>query len=223
MNLRNVFISIVLSVSLLGCENKMKNDVITTNQFHNIVQIERESYIKGYLESYKIFSADKEGKTVLELLVRPNQMPWPDPYAQIRIDMMSNINEEVKATRYEQEHPTKNYKTVSFTIDNSMKVDLSPFVWNRVEFRSTYTPSNIEPLTKWTNKWMDLEDKNPVDFNGFSNVVHSVTYPNSNNSFWYFMVDFGSAPADSFDELLITLKAMGITNITVGSFSQIEK
>lgn len=213
---------VFLIITLQGCDGKLESNTLSKNEFHKITQSERTFYINGYLESYKKFSSDKAGKSIMELLVRPNQMPWPDPYAQVRVDMLSNLNEEVKATRYEQEHPVNNFKVSSFKI-NSMNVDLYPFVWNRVEFRSTYTPKNIQPLTEWTNKWMDLEDKNTIDKNGLSGVIHSVTYPNTNNSFWYFMVDFGSSPTESFDDLLTVLNSIGITNITVGSFSPIEQ
>ncbi|WP_152604043.1 hypothetical protein [Methylotenera sp. N17] len=217
-----ILIVLLIIIGLMGCERKLENNNLPKDALHDIAQAERDFYISGYLDSYKKFSSDKEGKSILELLVRPNQMPWPDPYAQVRVDMLSNLNNEVKATRYEQEHPVKNFKVSSFTV-NSMNVDLYPFVWNRVEFRSTYTPKNIQLLTDWTTKWMDLEDKNPVDKNGLSGAIHSVTYPSSNNSFWYFMVDFGSAPTQSLDELLAVLSSMGVTNITVGSFSPIQQ
>lgn len=219
--MRNIIVILII-IGLLGCERKLENNNLSPNEFHDIAQAERNSYISGYLESYKKFSSDKDGKSIMELLVRPNQMPWPDPYAQIRVDMLSNLNNEVKATRYEQKQPEKNFKVSSFKV-NSMNVDLSPFVWNRVEFRSTYAPKDIQPLTDWTNKWMDLEDKNPVDKDGLSGVIHSVTYPNANNSFWYFMVDFGSAPTQAFDDLLTVLSSMGVINITVGSFSPIQQ
>lgn len=156
-----------------------------------------------------------------ELLVRPNNMPWPDPYALLRVDMASNVNGDFDAARYEPDTPQSGGISKTFSV-GALSIKLSPFVWSRVEVRGGPMPRDTKLLTEWANKWIDVKDSKSKDERGLQGVIHSVTYPTVLNGYCQFVVDFGSAPVESFDELLSVVAAFGWKHVEIGTFTALE-
>jgi hypothetical protein len=96
-----------------------------------------------------------------------------------------------------------------------MKITINPFVWNGCEFTVDKKP-NIT-FDNWAKKWMDIDDKKKPGADGFQNVIHSVTFPEEENSKWTMSVDFGSSPIEAFIELMTTLSGQGIKKVEVHS------
>ena len=98
---------------------------------------------------------------------------------------------------------------------NSMKVEISSFVWNGCELTFNKKPNNAYEI--WARKWIDIDDKKKPTADGFQNVIHSVTFPEEVDGKWTTSIDFGSAPIDAFKELLGILGRQGIKKIEVHS------
>jgi hypothetical protein len=183
---------------------------------------ERAHYLDGFRVSFKAWCQEKAGKCAAELLMRPNNMPWPEPYAQIRLDMVSNLNGNFEASRYEHELPRKALSSPRAFAAGRLTGDLYSVVWSRIEFRSKVAPSGLAPLSAWVTKWLDVRDTKAPGPDQLAGVIHGTTYPTTQAGTWQFMVDFGSAPVAAFEELLGALEQMGIREVAVGSFSPIR-
>jgi hypothetical protein len=194
----------------------------SVTDFIAVARAERNHYVKGFKASYEQWCKHKQNVCAAELLVRPNSMSVPDPYALVRLDMVANLNSKFEASRHEQDRPLQSFPRKSFAVSPSLRLNLSPFVWNRVEFRSVVAPRDIAPLTKWANKWIDVADTKPTEMGQFIEVIHSVVYPSLNSGTWQFMVDFGTAQPEALSELLLVLERMGLREVHVGSFSPMQ-
>jgi hypothetical protein len=183
---------------------------------------ERAHYLDGFRASYKAWCSEKAGVCAAELLMRPNNLPWPEPYAQIRLDMVSNQHGKFEASRYEHELPAKALATPRAAMTGRLKINLHSVVWNRIEFRSVAAPVTLAPLSAWVTKWLDLQDSRALGPDQLAGVIHSTTFPTNRSGVWQFMVDFGSAPVTAFEELLLTLEQMGVREVSIGSFSPIQ-
>lgn len=195
---------------------------MTPHELHALVSGERDRYVAEYVVTYKNYCASRENKCVAELLIRPNKMPWPDPYALIRLDMISNVSGVVDAGRFEKESPFTAFDARDVTLGNGFTFRLHPLVWNRVEVRARSHPLDVAGLTAWANKWMDVADTKPKDANGFSGVVHSVTMPTTEDAGTQFTVDFGTAPIESFDDFLKVVNEMKLRSVEIGSFGPVQ-
>lgn len=185
------------------------------------VQAAQIRYTQGYAEAYKAWCKEKNGNCVAELLVRPNGMNVPDPYALLRIDMVSNLNGKFEAARYEPDLSSMGSpKTLSFS--PRLAVTLSPIVWSRVEFMCLQKPSDLAQLTQWANKWIDPTDSKPPSKSGFSGVIHSITYPAAQSGGTRVLVNFGSSGPEAFYELLHALEATGIQNVQIQSSIHVQ-
>jgi hypothetical protein len=187
------------------------------DQLRETVVSERDHYLKSYRSAFADWCTKKRQVCVAELLVRPNGMGVPAPYDQIRLDFVSNLDGKFESSRYEHDSPLKQFGPRTYRLSSGMQIELSPIVWNRVEFTSSTVPARLEPLTEWANKWMDITDTKPVPKGELLGTVHSVVYPEKKFGLWRTEVDFGSADYSSFTELLAVLKRMGIERVAIGS------
>lgn len=180
-----------------------------------------EQYLQGYAKSYKEWCEEKQSNCVAELLVRPNGMGVPDPYALLRIDMASNLNKQFSGARFEP-NIQSSLIPKKYQVTAKLTATVSPIVWSRVEFLYVNESQDKSRLTSWTNKWLDPSDsKHPIK-GGFSGVVHSVTYPVKQAGTWRILVDFGSSGTEAFFEILQTLEAMGVREVQIRSSTNAE-
>lgn len=221
MRLRILILALLFVVTSAAVA-KTPNPMSQLAELTVLVQAERDHYVKGFATAYREWCREKQNVCVAELLMRPNGMSVPDPYALIRLDMVANLNQKFEASRYEHEKPFQLFQRKHLAISPSLQLEVSPFVWNRVEFRSSVEPTNIAPLTEWTTKWMDVTDSKPAEKGQFAEVVHNVIYPSMKGRTWQFMVDFGTAKPEALNELLRTLERMGLREVQLGSFSNIQ-
>ena len=83
-----------------------------------------------------------------------------------RLDHYEQVDGEGKPTElgadtYLNHQPT-NYKF------GQLNIELNPFFWHGCDFVFKQELTNIDWLKSWTKKWIDEEDKNPIDTNGLS-------------------------------------------------------
>lgn len=109
-----------------------------------------------------------------------------------------------------------NFAPMELTRGN-LTVHLNPFQWLAVEFELQKGElKSLDSLQAWSKKW--LLDQGPEQTRPFelSNVIHSVSRVRTDHQGrTTFDVDFGTAPKESFWELLDVLDASGITELCV--------
>ncbi|EJL72223.1 hypothetical protein PMI12_03964 [Variovorax sp. CF313] len=183
-----------------------------------IAKAERTAFIAGFEGALKSWCMSKKQSCASEVLVRPNSMSVPPPYDQLRVDFMSNLNGKAEIGRFHQPAPASRFKPHEVKFSDRMRIALHPFVWDRVQIRANGVPKQIEPLTAWAIRWIDLGDANAVATGKEQTVIHSVVYPSVEKGRWQTEIDLGTAPSEAVVDLLKALDQMGLTHIEMGTF-----
>lgn len=186
----------------------------------SIISQGREHYLDRYRSAIREYRG-RYHPSGPEVMFEPNGTTTPIPYRYFRIDLTSGAVSPPNFTEVNVD-PHAAFPATSFALQTGLRVLLHPFVWNAIEFVSHATPSDLSLLTRWVNRWLDFGDTKPQDNDGLSGVVHSVTFPVAKDKSWSFSVDFGSAPVEALEELLDTLPRLGITSVSIGSFTYLE-
>lgn len=211
-----------VSITLLAAAvDGRENNPMSQSELVQYLADERTYYLNGFRASYDAWCREKAGVCAAEVLMRPNGLTWPEPYVQVRLDMVSNLNGKFEASRYEHDQAARQVDALTLEI-GGLKVILSSVVWNRIEFRSTNAPKDVVKLSSWVERWLDVRDAKSPGPDHLAGVIHSVTYPTKSAGVWEFTVDFGSAPVAAFEELLGALAGMGLREVTVGTFTPIR-
>jgi hypothetical protein len=81
----------------------------------------------------------------------------------------------------------------------------TPVAWNGLTFRCSAFAFPEEKLVVWGNRWIHDEAPPLGPQDGLTGIIHSVTQPERVGGLMEFAVDFGSAPFQAFEELLLCL------------------
>jgi len=110
------------------------------------------------------------------------------------------------------------FEPLSVVFGDNLPVEIAPFYWDacNISVSGISEQTDWSLLVMWFAKWFDFEDRGNIDGEGFLGVVHFLSDPKFDGSKTEFQVDFGSAPVESFKELLDTLKASGATKVQIG-------
>ena len=93
---------------------------------------------------------------------------------------------------------------------------IAPFCWEDCAFVAEGSLEDWQAVLDWWNRWYDPDDNRPPDADGLAGVVHFMSEPVETEEGIEFSVDFGSAPAQAFMDLLTALDSMDMQNIRVG-------
>ena len=180
-------------------------------ELKEIIQRQRETYLRQLTEFYKIRTTGAK-----ELLLELNGEEQERIFKLYRLDYYEQVDG--------QSHPTElapdtyvSHPPIDYTL-GQMNIELNPFYWHGCDFVLDKMTNEIEWLKDWTKKWIDDEDKMPINSSGFSNVIHNVTRPTKNENGIKFSVDFGTADVDCFLDLIQQIEKQGIDNLKIGSF-----
>jgi hypothetical protein len=183
-------------------------------EFEEVIAHQRQSFVKQLKSFYEnrkegareiLMALNSEEETLLFKLYRPDYLIKADGEFKM---------EELSPDTY------SNHPPINFTY-GQMQVELNPFFWHGCEFIIDKEYNDIEWLKAWTKKWIDEEERLPVDSNGFTGAIHSVTYPTSENQKTKFTVDLGTASVDSFMDLVNCIKETGANRLIINSFDLI--
>ena len=183
-----------------------------------ILEQVREHYISAYIEvaeDYKKKFDQSSPEVLLEIGGNENK---PYPYRLYRMDLMSGSVEPPNMTDFNNDSHLV-FEPIVFTADGRLKVTLSSFSWNAVEFEGSCFPPDNEQIITWALKWLDVEEVKQLDENNFGGYIHSITYPEIDDNKCNFSVDFGTAPIDSFYELLHILMNLEVKELSIHSNS----
>lgn len=103
--------------------------------------------------------------------------------------------------------------------ENNLSVDLRPFQWNWMQLRILGLKSDADwtPIRDWFIGWFHEDD--PAD-DELLGGVHFLSDPEHRRDYSQVSIDLGTAPVDSFEELLDAIGQMGATGVQIGQFSE---
>jgi len=179
----------------------------------SIVEQVRAHYVARYVESLSSFVAAHSPAAAEALFEIPGEASYP--FRLYRADLASNSTtglkiEEVNVSTH------LDFSVVAAEGPNGAQITLHPIAWNGVEFQASPV-LNRPGLEAWALRWLDVNDGRRQDENGLQGVVHSVSDPEVQVGSTEFSVDFGSAPAEAFEQLVAMLWSTGSTHVTARS------
>ena len=184
-------------------------------ELKEIIQRQRETYLRQLTEFYKTRTTGAK-----ELLLELNGEEQDRTFKLYRLDYYEQVDG--------QSHPTElapdtyvSHPPIDYSL-GQLNIQLNPFYWHGCDFVLDKETNQIDWLKTWTKKWIDDEDKNPTDNDGLSNVIHNVTRPTKENNGIKFSVDFGTATADCFMDLIQEIEKQRILKLRIGSFEMIS-
>jgi hypothetical protein len=180
--------------------------------FDAVLSAARESYRAFFVR--RIAELRLGGKEcVVELLVQPNGRVSPHPFNLIRLDVMMGraddprlerlVDGAVRATREEE-----------FTLPGGLRVTASSVGWEEFVVSFSSPDFEIDALSDWLGRWMDVDETHAVDEHGLSGVVHGLAWE-AQGYRWLVNADLGSAPVDAARELLGVLSASGVARCEI--------
>ena len=207
----------ILGLSLCGC---VKKEVRSGSQLELAAFVEAA---RGhYVARYKSATLDYRAKfqpSHPEVLFDYPDSPYPVPYRYRRVDLASGAVNPPNVTEIGV-RPHQLGDPFKVAHASGIEITVYPSVWNAMKIEAGSIPTDIEPLTAWVWRWIDYGDTKPQDEVGFSEVIHSVTYPKTVGTEWLCSFDFGTAPRQAFEELMGALAEMGIRRVVFTSAEQ---
>ena len=99
----------------------------------------------------------------------------------------------------------------------SLSVTIAPFVWDYCQIFIPNGPKrfSFDPIKAWFLRWFDPNDENAADGAGLFGVVHFLSDPQQKEDGVSFAIDFGSAPIEAFEQLLVAIDETGAANAHV--------
>ncbi len=102
--------------------------------------------------------------------------------------------------------------------DNGVNVDLRPFQWNWIQLRIYGLQPDVDwtSIRDWFMRW--FQENDPAD-NELLGGVHFMSDPKDCGGCSQISIDLGTAPVESFEELLDALGQMGADHVKIGQFN----
>lgn len=103
--------------------------------------------------------------------------------------------------------------------ENDLNVDLHPFQWNWMQVRIFGLKTNTDwaPIRDWFIGW--FQENDPAD-GELLGGVHWLSDPEYGEDYSQLSIDLGTAPVESFEELLDAIGEMGATRVQIGQFEE---
>jgi len=179
-------------------ESSLATDVATVV---TVAQTKYRAYYETCIQAYR-----QRDSFVTELLILVNDGPEPIPekHRLWRTDAIWIENENTQPTQFEID-PAPAFAPITEVHTSGVKLTVYPFVWNACEFYFDSNESSWDAIDRWHVKWIDENDKKPQDKHGLSGVVHWLRQPIRDGNRVNLLLDFGSAPQDAFDEMIVAL------------------
>lgn len=176
---------------------------------------------EAYLTFFAIQKSECEGAS--EVLLEMKNDDQEEIFRLYRFDCLGK-NEDGSFKISEFNNDTYlNHPAVDFEY-NGLIVEVNPFFWNGCEIHFKDKNYNFDAYIDWAKKWIDIDDENKNNAETeFAELIHNVQPPELTNGKCTLAIDFGTAKTESFMELLIILKEIGVTKITIASKSMLEE
>jgi len=164
-------------------------------ELNELLSAHREYYINHFNDFLT-----KSEKGASELLLEIKNEEPEELFRLYRYDLVYTINDEHNIAEFNTDGFLK-HDEISYSAGHKTLYIL-PIAWNGIEIWVDMF-SQFDSLKNWVNKWIDLNDINEPDENGFLGVIHNITKPTKDKKDNItFSVDLGTAPIESAIELI---------------------
>ena len=112
------------------------------------------------------------------------------------------------------------FEPIAFTWpENNLPIDLRPFQWNWMQVRMFGLQADIDwtPIRNWFFRWFRDDDLTEGKLLG---AIHFLGDPDQCNGYVQVSIDLGTAPVESFEELLDAFGNIGANRLSIGQFSE---
>jgi hypothetical protein len=156
---------------------------------------ERNRYLEFFKREIEQLKKVKN-QFAIELLIESNSDTLIGPYKLIRLDFIYKDEQNADRILSLQLDSIQEYQPIIETIKNT-SFEIFPFCWDNCEILTERIDNN--KLIPWIEKWIDLEDSRYTDF---SNSIHNCTMIQNIEGKDKVVIDFGTAPIESFTDLM---------------------
>lgn len=111
------------------------------------------------------------------------------------------------------------FEPIAFSwAESNLNVDLRPFQWNWMQLRIFGLQPNPDwtPIRDWFIRWFQENDPAEDELLG---GVHCLTDPKEGDGCSLVSIDLGTAPVESFEELLDAIGQLGADRVQIGQFN----
>ncbi|MCC6511940.1 MAG: hypothetical protein IT423_22775 [Pirellulaceae bacterium] len=100
-----------------------------------------------------------------------------------------------------------------------LNVLMRPFQWNWIQLRifGLGPDADWTPIRNWFIGWFQENDPDAYELLG---GVHFLSDPERGGEYTQVSIDLGTAPVESFEELLDAIGQMGATSVQIGQFEE---
>lgn len=164
----------------------------------SIAAAERERYVQHFEASLANLRS-RNAQCARELLISIDNEALPYPYRYVRVDAIETLN-GARDTLYEfWLDPAADAEARGFQL-GPVTVEIYPFTWCAAQIAFD-RPPDTNKLEALLTGWLHVEDENSAG-EGPAKAIHSASPVETNGELWYLTIDFGTAPADVFLDLL---------------------
>lgn len=153
--------------------------------------------------------SDKDGEVVREgALKLPKRLDMV-----VRADFVDDASLEITTDSLREFEP------IALNWNDAMEVSLHPFRWESCPIMLHGAPTGEEqwwPVVEWYEKWFDEFDSKASLKRDVQEVVHFMSDPAIKEGVAAMKIDFGTAPASAFTELLDVLQNIGVQAVEIG-------
>lgn len=174
----------------------------------------RNHYLNIYLDAIKGFKQRHEQAEVEALASVNGVQGQPEIFRWRRFDLVDQASNPPGIANFNPETHVS-FAPESFTWQRKLKIRFEPLAWNDVEFECTGLNMAKSQLEHWAVRWLDPQNKRPVDNHGLGGRIHALTFPQKKVNRQVFYVDFGSAPVQAFQELLNVLTLADVKKVRI--------
>ena len=183
----------------------------------SIIEAERNRYV-AHFESVVADPAPRSNGVVRELLTAVNNEAWSYPYRYFRADLACKTDNGSPELFEIWLDPASGSEGRGFQL-GPLQIEIYPFTWCSVQIVFNRPLRNLAKLEALFSRLLDVEDESTDPLRA-ANAIHSVTPIEENGEFWFFTVDFGTAPADAFLDLIDFLANDAMTDrIVIQSYA----
>jgi hypothetical protein len=134
-------------------------------------------------------------------------------YPEVRVELNSNSSREfyrLWVLDVLEKKPDGSTGVIEFNIDPVETIfpglpGTRPLVWNSITFSCARSHFDEADLLAWGERWIHDESPPLGSQDNLTGIIHSITQPEVKGDLVSFSIDFGSAPLQAFDELLLVL------------------
>lgn len=181
----------------------------------SMITDEQDRYV-SYFETAAQAAKAENPDSVSEILISLNNEEIPFPFRYFRADVLGETPDGATRVLELWLDPREDAQGRAFDL-GPVTLEIHPFTWCGVQVGFDRQLSDESLIGDFLDKWLDLEDTAYNRGEPLSGAIHSATQIETDGTFWFLTIDFGTASADALLDLLDILVNDGASRVVVAS------